>query len=212
VCLVAILKNEDAFVEEWVTYHRLLGVDHFFLYDNDPRQRLKSILRLHREYVTVRPWLIDHDDGRHPGRTKQLKAYSHCLERDALGYEWITFIDGDEFIALEEHRDLKAFVAEFEGCDSIALNWHVFGHNGYYDDPAGLIIESLTRRMKEPRAKTKSLSRINAIASIDSAHLPHLKMGCKLVDANKQPYRKDLYPGKTRVARINHYQCRSFTN
>ena len=66
--------------------------------------------------------------------------------------------------------------------------------------------------MKEPRAKTKSLSRINAIASIDSAHLPHLKMGCKLVDANKQPYRKDLYPGKTRVARINHYQCRSFTN
>ena len=126
VCLVAILKNEDAFVEEWVTYHKLLGVDHFFLYDNDPRQRLKSILRLHREYVTVRPWLIDHDDGRHPGRTKQLKAYSHCLERDALGYEWITFIDGDEFIALEEHRDLKAFLAEFEGCDSIALNWHVF--------------------------------------------------------------------------------------
>jgi hypothetical protein len=39
VCLAAILKEEDSFVEEWVAYHRLLGVDHFYLYDNDPRQR-----------------------------------------------------------------------------------------------------------------------------------------------------------------------------
>jgi hypothetical protein len=60
VCLAAILKDEDPFVEEWVAYHRLLGVDHFHLYDNDPRQPLSEILALHRDYVTVRTWLIDH--------------------------------------------------------------------------------------------------------------------------------------------------------
>ena len=54
VCLAAILKDEDPFVEEWVAYHRLLGVDHFYLYDNDPRQTLSEILALHRDYVTVR--------------------------------------------------------------------------------------------------------------------------------------------------------------
>jgi hypothetical protein len=32
------------------------------------------------------------------------------------------------------------------------------------------------------------------------------------VDANKRRYREELYPGKTRIARINHYQCRSFSN
>ena len=32
------------------------------------------------------------------------------------------------------------------------------------------------------------------------------------MDANKRRYREELYPGKTRIARINHYQCRSFTN
>ena len=159
VCLVAILKDEDRFVEEWVAYHRLLGVDHFYLYDNDPRQPLSDILTLHRDYVTVRTWLIDHDDHRYPGRTKQLKAYIHCLGHDAARYDWVTFIDCDEFIALEEHRDLKAFLGEFKGSDSIALNWHVFGHNGYYEDPPGLVIKSLTRRMMEPRAMTKSVSR-----------------------------------------------------
>ncbi len=212
VCVAAILKDEGRFVEEWVAYHRLLGVDHFYLYDNDPRQPLGEILAQHRDYVTLRPWLIDHDDPRYPGRNKQLKAYTHCLENGAASYEWVTFLDCDEFIALEEHRDLKAFLHEFEGYNSIALNWHVFGHNGYYEDPPGLVIESLTRRMKEPRARTKSVTRNDAIASIESAHRCQLKSGRKCVDANKRRYREELYPGKTRVARINHYQCRSFAS
>src|SRR6478752_5390358 len=95
VCVAAILKDEDAFVEEWVAYHRLLGVDHFYLYDNDPRQPLSELLAPHWDYVTVRPWLIDHDDQRYPGRTKQVKAYAHCLQNDAANYTWVAFIDGD---------------------------------------------------------------------------------------------------------------------
>ena len=211
VCLGAILKDEDPFVEEWIAHHRLLGVDHFYLYDNDPRQPLNDILRLHRDYVTVHPWLVDHDDARYPGRTKQLKAYQHCLAHGAAKYDWVTFIDGDEFIILDEDKSLKAFLADFREYDLIALNWHVFGHNGHYDNPPGLVIESLTRRMQEPRAITKSLSRPNAIASLD-VHLFRLKQGRKRVDANKNAYREALYPGKTRRAHINHYQCRSFTH
>src|SRR5215467_10145992 len=91
VCAVAILKDEDPFVEEWVAYHRLLGVDHFYLYDNDPRQPLSEILSLHSEYVTIQPWLIEHDDLRYFGHTKQLKAYNHSLEHGATLYDWVTF-------------------------------------------------------------------------------------------------------------------------
>ena len=212
VCVAAILKDEDRFVEEWVAYHRLLGVDHFYLYDNDPRQPLADILAPHRGYVTVRAWLIDHDDRRYQGATKQLKAYNHCLKHDAAQYGWVAFLDCDEFISLEKHPDLKTFLAEFAGYDSIAFNWHVFGHNGHYDDPPGLVIESLTRRMKEPRPRTKSVTRPDAIASINSAHRCNLKSGRKCVDANKRRYREELYPGKTHIARVNHYQCRSFEN
>jgi hypothetical protein len=96
-----------------------------------PRQPLSNILALHLDYVTVHPWLIDHGDKRYPGRTKQIKAYTHCLEHDAARHAWITFLDCDEFIVLNQYQDLKAFLADFEGYDSIALNWHVFGHNGH---------------------------------------------------------------------------------
>ena len=204
-------RRRVLFVEEWVAHHRLLGVDHFYLYDNDPRQPLNDILRLHRDYVTIRPWLVDHDDANYPGRTKQLKAYRHCLANGAANYDWVTFIDGDEFIILDEHESLKAFLADFRECDLVALNWHVFGHNGHFDNPPGLVIKSLTRRMKEPRAMTKSLCRPDAVASLD-VHLFRVKQGRKRVDANKNAYREALYPGKTRRAHINHYQCRSFTH
>ena len=33
-----------------------------------------------------------------------------------------------------------------------------------------------------------------------------------MVDANKRPYSSDLYAGKTDVAHINHYMCRSHEN
>lgn len=211
ICVVAILKEEDPFVEEWIAYHRLLGIDHFFLYDDDPRQPLNGLLAGHKDYVTVRPWLVDHDDERYPGRTKQLKAYLHALDRGVEIYDWVAFIDCDEFISLESHADIKDFLAEFDGYDSVSLNWHVFGHNGYYENPPGLVIECLTRRMKEPRPMTKTLTRTDAIASMDSPHFCRLKKGRKRVDANKR-HTDELYPGKTAVARINHYQCRSFMN
>jgi hypothetical protein len=212
VCVGAILKDEDRFVEEWVAYHRLLGVDHFYLYDNDPRQPLRRILAGHLKYVTVIEWPVDHDGPGRAGATKQAKAYAHCVRHHAARHTWVALIDGDEFIALEAHRDLKAFLSEFAAYDSIALNWHVFGHNGHYEDPPGLIIGSLTRRMREPRAMVKCITRPEAIASIASAHLCELRPGRTRVDANKRPYRETVYPGKTDVARLNHYQCRSFAN
>src|SRR6185295_12738093 len=130
VCLVAILKDENPFVEEWVAHHRLLGVDHFFLYDNDPLRPLQEILEFHCDYVTIRPWLVEHDDTNYPGHTTQLKAYRHCLDNGAANYDWVTFLDGDEFIILNEHEHLQDFLAEFRDCDLVALNWHVFGHDG----------------------------------------------------------------------------------
>ena len=33
VCL--IIKNENEYLEEWLTHYRSLGVDKFFIYDNN---------------------------------------------------------------------------------------------------------------------------------------------------------------------------------
>ncbi len=33
ICAVAIVRDENPFLDEWIAYHHLLGIDHFFLYD-----------------------------------------------------------------------------------------------------------------------------------------------------------------------------------
>jgi hypothetical protein len=116
----------------------------------------------------------------------------------------------DEFIVLRRHDHLATFLASFDDFGSVRLNWHVFGHNGYYDDRDGLLTTALTRRMATPSPRTKAISRPEAVFAIESAHLCSLKSGWRTAEANGRPYTDDLYPGKTEVAHINHYPCRSF--
>ena len=36
VAVCAIFKNESVFLKEWLEYHLLIGVEHFYLYNNMP--------------------------------------------------------------------------------------------------------------------------------------------------------------------------------
>jgi hypothetical protein len=209
LCAVSLASGEEPFIEEWIAYHRLIGVDRFLLYDNDPRLPLRALLKRFEGFVTVIDWPGDPTAGS-PGRNLQTKTYMHALAVVREQYRWVTFLDVDEFIVLRAHDGLAAFLSSFEEFGSVRLNWHVFGHNGHYEDPNGLITSSLTRRMATPSLQTKAISRTEAITSVDSAHFCRLKDGWRTVDANGREYADPLYPGKTDVAHINHYQCRSF--
>lgn len=208
VCLVATLINEEKFLDEWLIYHKLLGISHFYLYDDDLLLPLEKHLKPHEEYVTVIPW-----QGKEKSNTEcnnQVMAYRHAWKNYLEKYEWVVFLDGDEFIVLREHDNINKFLAGFDE-PAIALNWHIFGHNGYYEDPEDLVTTSLTRRKLLPVNNIKSITRTKAIKDIMNMHWCKLSYGT-MVDANKKNYYKWCYPGKTVVAHINHYQCRSFNN
>ena len=209
VCLVAILKEEEPFLDEWILYHKMIGIDHFFLYDDDPAFPLTQFLKPHSEYVTIINW--HNQDKLIEGKLNQTKAYAHAVINFALNFKWVTFIDADEFIVLRQHESISDFLSEFEDYNAVSLNWHVFGHNGHYNNPKGLITSSLTRRMFLPNQNIKTISRTEAISMIDNPHFCRLKNDTR-VDGNKHPITKNLYPGRTDVAHINHYQCRSFRN
>jgi hypothetical protein len=207
VCLAAILREEESFLDEWLVYHKMIGIDHFFLYDDAPGLPLQKLLQPHADYITVIPWYNMHAD--RPGVNRQTKAYVHAVTEYGAGFNWITFIDGDEFIVLRKHETINEFLADFPDAVSISLRWHVFGHNGYYDDPPGLITASLIRRKRMPDYNVKSITRPEAIIDVQSAHTCVLKYA-GWVDANNREYEREGYEGISEVAHINHYQCRSF--
>ena len=210
VAVVAIVRGEKPFLDEWLAYHRLLGVDHFFVYDDEPDLSVGGFLKPHFPYVTVVPWFERH---RHlPGRNKQTKAYTHALSNGLGSFEWVMYLDVDEFLLLRRHATIQEFLSGFDrSVSSVSLNWMVFGHGGHYEDPTGLVTSSLIKRMLLPSHNCKSISRCADILRVESAHRVVLGRGRRVGVTGDEFLERQSTSGAADVACVNHYQCRSFT-
>ena len=91
LAIVAIMKAEEPYVKEWINYHLLAGVDHFYIYDNDSTPEFKKILQpyIDADIVTYTPI---------HGQAQQMTAYNDALKRFKFESRYIAYIDGDEFI------------------------------------------------------------------------------------------------------------------
>ena len=85
------MKNEGPYLKEWLEFHLMTGVEHFYLYDNNSDDETIEILKgyIQRGIVSYQFWPD------HPG---QLKACMHTLTNYKNDSFWIAFIDLDEFI------------------------------------------------------------------------------------------------------------------
>jgi len=43
--ITAIAKNESAYISEWLAFHKLIGIEKVFLYDNDSTDNMRDILQ-----------------------------------------------------------------------------------------------------------------------------------------------------------------------
>jgi hypothetical protein len=206
VAVAAIVRDEDRFIDEWIIYHHLLGVTEFVLYDDDPKQNLQLLLEKHGALVKVIDWTAGYRS--FAGRNRQTGAYQHSLSETSS--EWVAFIDIDEFIVLRQHDRLPTFLFDFAGASSVVLTWHMFGHSGFYDPPS-LVTQCLLKRQTMPGRMMKSIVRRDQVLKVNSAHGCSMKCPGGARDANNRRYSDEFYPGKTDVAHINHYVCRSFT-
>ena len=130
-----IAKNEDPYLEEWVNFHRAVGVEHLYIYDNDSTTPIKQLLSKYIEAGIVE--VIDF-----PGKLKHMPAFQHCLQNFGHLSKWIAFIDCDEFIVPKSKDSVPEILAEFEQYGGLAVNWLIFGSDGHIAKPNGLVIEN----------------------------------------------------------------------
>lgn len=128
--ICSIAKNENDYILEWVEYHLGLGFGKIFIYDNnDPGdESLPRVLKSQCESsrVEILDWR-----GR---RDFQLAAYNDCYEGPGASFDWIAFIDIDEFITFGDGAravDINGFLGNVDpGIDAIEVNWMIFGDCG----------------------------------------------------------------------------------
>src|SRR5438132_10410475 len=45
ISICAIFKNEAPYLKEWIEFHRLVGIDHFYLYNLGSTDRYRDVLK-----------------------------------------------------------------------------------------------------------------------------------------------------------------------
>ena len=91
--IAAILKNEGHYLKEWLDYHLLAGVDHFYLYDNDSPDNQAEVAKPY-----VEAGLVDYIPFPGDGVSTQLRFYNDAIKRFRFQNRYLAFIDCDEFI------------------------------------------------------------------------------------------------------------------
>jgi len=174
---ILCVRNEAAFLLEWLAHHRAVGFDDFLVYSNDCQDGTDLMLdRLHEL------GLVTHvrNDGPYDNGGIQFTALKNAAKHKLVkGAKWILPLDVDEFVNIHcgDHT-LSALHAAIPDATAITLTWRLFGANGqlrYQDTP---ILETFTHAapavMHWPwrAAMFKTLYRNNNIYKKPGVHRP----------------------------------------
>ena len=200
--MCAIFRDEAPYLAEWVEFHRLVGIEHFYLYDNRSGDASRDVLAPYVEdgIVTVHDWQP------HPG---QGPAYDDCLQRYRDEARWIAFIDLDEFLFSPTGKPLPELLDHYERWPAVGVNRANFGTSGHRQPPDGLVIESYVWKFRQ----VTSIKSIIDPARTERHRNPHAFFyldGAQAVDENEEPIEK-WFPSQVTFAKfqINHYLTKS---
>jgi hypothetical protein len=209
----AIFKNERPYLKEWIEFHRLVGVEHFYLYNNlstdHPEEVLNPYIKM--GIVELIDWPYAYADDHSKWIKIQQGAYSDILKR-AKRSKWIAFIDTDEFLFPVKENNLQDVLEDFTPYGAVSVNWQCYGTSHVAKIPSNkLLIEMLTLKAStdDPyNYYVKSIVQPQHVQSI-TVHYPNCKPGFLQVNTNKEAFKGNYAPYVLiDKLRINHYWTR----
>ncbi|CAI9261773.1 unnamed protein product [Lactuca saligna] len=162
LCVCTMLWNQADSIREWITYHSWLGVQKWFIYDNNSDDGIESVInKLDLEGFNVSrhvwPWIKTQEAG-----------FSHCAIKAKSECNWVSFMDVDEFYYfpnLPGHGALRTLVSNHTSSPSIGelrTRCHSFGPSGLRSPPKNGVTVGYTCRLQRPE-RHKSIVRPEAL-------------------------------------------------
>ena len=210
LAVVAILKCEAPYVKEWLDYHLLAGVDHFYLYDNDSPDNQAEVVAPY-----VKAGLVDYFFL--PGKAMQMVAYNDAVNRFKFSCRYMTFLDGDEFIYPKVNWEgaiidvVDEILSHDPNAAGLAINWQLFGSNGEEKaDYSRGVLERFTRREDKINKHVKTIANPRVINFFGNPHSAIYFEGCYAVNESGEvvngPFNETATANKII---INHYHTKS---
>lgn len=211
IALHAMFKDEAPFLAEWVEYHLSQGIKHIYLTNDNSIDHWQEVLKPYLEAGLVEVEnSINHPDfyTREEYHKKRISA------KAAKKYEWIAFLDSDEFWYCDEgYRSVLKNAPH--NASGLVFNWLIYGTAHQEDLADGeWMLEKLNRRFPDgheenQQVKTVIRSGYGARYFNKNPHYPNYSPLAPLYWSDGQRFR----PGQKRVliepGHIKHYWYRT---
>lgn len=135
VLAVLTIRNEAAFLLEWLAHHRAIGITDFLVFSNDCQDGSDAML----DRLDEMGWLTHvRNDGPHDKAGIQFTALKRADKMKIVrSADWLLPLDIDEFVNIHAgDGTLGALFEALPEATAITLTWRLFGNAGIvrYDD------------------------------------------------------------------------------
>ena len=131
VAVVTLAKNENHYIREWIEYHKSIGVDKFYIGDNNEVGD-DSLTKVLEDYI--KDEIVNVIDIRGQIRP-QRRFLSLTISNISEGYDWVGVFDIDEFVRLNGFDNIGNFLSQekFSNIGQVGLYWKYYTDNGLLD-------------------------------------------------------------------------------
>ena len=159
VCLLAIAKNEDNYIQEWIDYHLSWNFDDIFIIQDNWKAPKQTNSKVH---------LIDGDipENESVDTVKQRTYYSDFIKKHNKDYDWIAIFDIDEFFWAKDCYDIHDFLNDKDNLPSIGINWRMFGDSNIAERNYYNLINCFKRSRSCCENTFKSFYNMNKLRSL----------------------------------------------
>ncbi|XVF13967.1 hypothetical protein REPUB_Repub09cG0015500 [Reevesia pubescens] len=193
MCICTMARNQARFLKEWVMYHAQIGVQRWFIYDNNSDDDTDNVIESLSD--------ANYNISRHiwPWVKTQEAGFAHCALRARDACDWVGFIDVDEFFHLPSGLMLQDVVRNLSSITTssdtefgnipigeMRVSCHSFGPSGLKHVPQQGVTVGYTCRMAAPE-RHKSIIKPETLNStlINVVHHFHLRDGFRFVDVDR---------------------------
>lgn len=201
----AFFKDEARYLKEWIEFHKLVGIEHFYLINHFSSDDYKTVLNPYIEKGEVEMFNCPDaffSASRFMGEI-QPKWYTKIIKLAEGKTKWLAILDVDEFLFPVEKDNLQDFLKDYEQFGGVYVFWQMFGTSNVEKIPAGkLQIEMLIWQSEVDYFFNKWGKSIIRPERVFDSEIHFCRY--------KEPY-YHVFPDKTRIKAFEDFELNHYT-
>jgi hypothetical protein len=148
VAACAMVGDDDAYIDEWVDFHRGLGFERILLFYIG-KSNLEEWATQKGPFVEMQA--LDEADSEDDEQEDKQRMWEQCFQSvQTMKADWWTVLDISDFVVPKHSDSIHSFINRFKRKDGIALHRQMFGTSGRRVYEPRPVIQRFTHRAAQP--------------------------------------------------------------